>query len=158
MHHLYVACTCKTCIWCYIRFLNKGTPKIIISGSTWVYPPYLSNLEITASLQNYSDFPPTLETKWKRNGVDINITDIRYHGSSLDLFNPKLVINRVDFDHEESRWYRCTARNSEGWGTSTFDTWVDVKGSTYLVKLQVEQDLQEAVFIHRNHTKSEIML
>ncbi|XP_055997524.1 uncharacterized protein LOC125645548 [Ostrea edulis] len=105
------------------------TPKVIINGGSYVYPLYLSTLEIEASLQNYSDFPPTLETRWQRNGVDINITDVRYNGSSLDLFNPKLVINRVDFDHEEGRLYRCTARNSEGWGTSTYDIRVYVQGS-----------------------------
>ncbi|XP_055997522.1 uncharacterized protein LOC125648181 [Ostrea edulis] len=105
------------------------TPKVIITGDSYVYPLYLSTLEIKASPQNFSDFPPTLETRWQRNGVDINITDVRYNGSSLDLFNPKLVINRVDFDHEYRTWYRCTARNSEGLGTSTFETWVYVKGS-----------------------------
>jgi hypothetical protein len=149
MHHLHVdiACTCITCIKNSIRFCNLGTPKIIISGSTWVYPLYLSTLEITASVQNYSDFPPTLETRWKRNGVDINITDIRYRGSSLDLFNPKLVINRVDFYHEEYKWYQCVARNSEGWGTSTFQKRVNVQGSTYLVKLQVSTYLHEAIFM-----------
>ncbi|XP_055997519.1 uncharacterized protein LOC125645547 isoform X2 [Ostrea edulis] len=106
-----------------------STPKVNITRSSSVNVPYLSVLEIKASVQNFSDFPPTLETKWQRNGTDINITDIRYTGSSLDLFNPKLVINRVDFEHDDWAVYRCAARNSEGWGTSTYDTQVHVKGS-----------------------------
>ncbi|XP_061189287.1 uncharacterized protein LOC133197327 [Saccostrea echinata] len=105
------------------------TPKVIIANGSSITVPFLSKLEIMASIQNNSKFPGTLETRWQKNGIDINITETRYIGSSLDLFNPKLVINKVDFVHEHNTWYRCTAKNSEGLGTSTFDTWVYVTGS-----------------------------
>ncbi|XP_048727085.2 uncharacterized protein LOC125645542 [Ostrea edulis] len=105
------------------------TPEVIITGGSSIAVPYLSTLEIQAVVHNYSDFPLTLETRWQKYGVDINITDMRYNDSSLDLFNPKLVINRVDFEHEHEAWYRCTARNSAGWGTSTYDKYVYVEGS-----------------------------
>ncbi|XP_062601606.1 uncharacterized protein LOC134263292 [Saccostrea cucullata] len=105
------------------------TPKVIIANGSSITIPFLSNLVIMASVQNNTEFPATLETKWQKDGVDINITESRYMGSSLDLFNPKLVINVVDFDHEHNNWYRCIARNAEGVGTSTYGTWVYVRGS-----------------------------
>ncbi|XP_062579151.1 uncharacterized protein LOC134241081 [Saccostrea cucullata] len=105
------------------------TPWVIITSGHWVDVPYLSNMEITATVKNMSDFPPTLETKWETNFSGFNITHSRYNGSSLDLFNPNLVINRVDFYHEEGAWFRCSARNSEGWGTSEYTSNVDVHGS-----------------------------
>lgn len=54
-----------------------------------------------------------------------------YKGSSLDLFNPKLVINRIDFDRDDDIYYRCMAKNSEGWGSSVSDIRIDVKGSKF---------------------------
>ncbi|XP_062609553.1 uncharacterized protein LOC134271352 [Saccostrea cucullata] len=98
------------------------TPKVIRSQSSFNIP-FLSTVEIGASVSiNRTDLPATNETKWQRirNGytMDINITDTRYNGSSLDLFKPKLVINMVDFYNEHDSRYRCLAHNSEGWGTS----------------------------------------
>lgn len=52
-----------------------------------------------------------------------------YKGSSLDFFNPKLVINRIDFDRDDDVRYQCMAQNSEGWGSSLSDIRIDVKGS-----------------------------
>lgn len=52
-----------------------------------------------------------------------------YKGSSLDLINPKLVINRIDFDRDDDVHYQCVAQNSEGWGSSLSDIRIDVKGS-----------------------------
>nr|XP_022320309.1 uncharacterized protein LOC111122711 isoform X2 [Crassostrea virginica] len=52
-----------------------------------------------------------------------------YTGSSLDVYKPKLVINRIDFDRDDDDVYQCAARNSEGWGTSERALRIDVKGS-----------------------------
>ncbi|XP_062609556.1 uncharacterized protein LOC134271356 [Saccostrea cucullata] len=82
--------------------------------------PFLSSVTINASVRNISGFPPTTEIKWRRNSVDINITDSRYKGSTLHLHSPNLVINRVDFYNEHKSKYDCMARNSEGWGTSDY--------------------------------------
>lgn len=95
--------------------------------------PYLSNLEINCIIRNSSGFPPILETKWQRNKLDFNISDVMYNGSSLELINPKLVINRVDFDRDDRVYYRCMARNSEGWGSSPNDIELYVTGSTCFI-------------------------
>lgn len=108
---------------------QQGTPLLTINPSGWPDIPYLSNLEIQCTIRNISDFPPTLETKWQRNKFDFNISDVMYKGSSLDLFNPKLVINRIDFDRDDDVRYQCMARNSEGWGSSLSEIRIDVKGS-----------------------------
>eukprot|EP00105_Crassostrea_gigas_P033151 XP_011456409.1 PREDICTED: uncharacterized protein LOC105348593 [Crassostrea gigas] len=105
------------------------TPLLTINPSGWPDIPYLSNLEIQCIIRNISDFPPTLETKWQRNKLDVNISDAMYNGSSLDLINPKLVINRIDFDRDDDVRYQCMAQNSEGWGSSLSDIRIDVKGS-----------------------------
>ncbi|XP_065942458.1 uncharacterized protein [Magallana gigas] len=105
------------------------TPLLTISPSGAPNIPYLSNLEVNCTVRNYSNFPPTLETKWQRNQLDFNISDAMYKGSSLDLFNPKLVINRIDFDRDNGDHYRCMARNSEGWGSSLSNIRIDVIGS-----------------------------
>lgn len=107
----------------------QGTPLLTISPSGWPDIPYLSNLEIQCIIRNISDFPPTLETKWQRNKLDVNISDAMYNGSSLDLINPKLVINRIDFDRDDDVHYQCMAQNSEGWGSSLSDIRINVKGS-----------------------------
>lgn len=112
-----------------ISFLAQGTPLLTISPSGAPNIPYLSNLEVNCIVRNYSNFPPTLETKWQRNQLDFNISDAMYKGSSLDLFNPKLVINRIDFDRDNGDHYRCMARNSEGWGSSLSNIRIDVIGS-----------------------------
>uniref|UniRef100_K1QPB6 Alpha-tectorin n=1 Tax=Magallana gigas TaxID=29159 RepID=K1QPB6_MAGGI len=108
------------------------TPLLTINPSGWPDIPYLSNLEIQCIIRNISDFPPTLETKWQRNKLDVNISDAMYNGSSLDLINPKLVINRIDFDRDDDVRYQCMAQNSEGWGSSLSDIRIDVKGRNYL--------------------------
>lgn len=63
-----------------------------------------------------------------------------YKGSFLDLINPKLVINRIDFDRDDDVHYQCMARNSEGWGSSTYDIRIDVIGSKCLL-LHIIQSL-----------------
>ena len=85
---------------------------------------------IQCTVVNNTDFPPTLETKWRRDQVDVNISDSMYTGSSLDVYKPKLVINRIDFDRDDDDVYQCAARNSEGWGTSERTLRIFVKGST----------------------------
>lgn len=56
-----------------------------------------------------------------------------YKGSSLDLINPKLVINRIDFDRDDDVRYQCMARNSEGWGSNlSSDIRINVIGSKCL--------------------------
>ena len=109
---------------------KKGTTLLTITPYGYPDVPYLSNLVIHCTMVNNTDFPPTLETKWRRNQVDVNISDPKYSGSSLDVYNPKLVINRVDFDQDDEDVYQCAARNSEGWGTSERTLRIDVKGST----------------------------
>lgn len=109
--------------------LQLGTPVLTITPSGYQSIPYLSNLEIKCTIRNHSGFPPILETKWQRNKQDLNISDLLYKGSSLDLMNPKLVINRIDFDINYYVQYQCMARNSEGWGSSTYDIHIAVIGS-----------------------------
>lgn len=108
---------------------QKGTPLLTINPFGTPNIPYLSNLEVNCTVRNNSNFPPTLETKWQRNQLDFNISDAMYRGSSLDMFNPKLVINRIDFDRDGYVHYRCMARNSEGWGSSLSDIRIDIIGS-----------------------------
>ena len=97
--------------------------------------PFLSNAEIVATIQNKSDFPPTISVKWQRYDYysynDINITEDRYLGSTEDVFAPKLVINRVDFEFVHGSKYRCIASNAEGSWTSSY-TNVFVFGSMFL--------------------------
>lgn len=107
----------------------QGSPLLTINPFSTPNILYLSNLEVHRTVKNNSNFPPTLETKWQRNQLDFNISDAMYKGSSLDLFNPKLVINRIDFDRHNSDHYRCMARNSEGWGSSLSNIRIDVIGS-----------------------------
>lgn len=73
-----------------------------------------SKLEIEATIHNLSDIPSTTAIKWQKNNEDINITDVRYIGSTEDLLAPKLVINGVDFKNDHGQYYRCVATNSEG--------------------------------------------
>ena len=97
--------------------------------------PFLTNVEIVATVQNNSDFPPTTAVNWQRyylyNNDDVNITEDRYLGSTEDLFAPTLFINRVDFDFVHGSSYRCIASNAEGSWTSSYTT-VYVYGSMYL--------------------------
>ena len=131
---------------CFISFSNciqifptgiKGTPLLTITPYGWPDIPYLSDLVIQCTVVNNTDFPPTLETKWRRNQVEVNISDSKYTGSSLDVYKPKLVINRVDFDQDNNDVYQCVARNSEGWGTSERTLRVDVKGSMFSICNQI---------------------
>ena len=108
----------------------KGIPLLTITPYGWPDIPYLSDLIIWCTVVNNTDFPPTLETKWSRDQVDVNTSDSKYKGSSLDVYTPKLIINRVDFDQDDEDVYQCAARNSEGWGTSERTFRIDVKGST----------------------------
>ena len=85
--------------------------------------PFLTNVEIVATVQNNSDFPPTISVYWQRYfNNDVNITEDRYLGSTEDLFSPSLVINRVDFDFVHGSSYRCIASNAEGSWTSRYTT------------------------------------
>lgn len=79
----------------------------------------LSKLDITATVHNLSNIPPTTAIKWQRNMEDINITDTRYIGSTEDLVAPKLVIKGVDFNKDHGQYYRCVATNSEGSWTAS---------------------------------------
>ena len=108
---------------------TTGTPLLTITPFGRPNVPYLSNLEIQCTVVNNTDFPPTLETKWTRNQIDVNISDSKYSGSSLNVYNPKLVINHVDFNQDGNAFFQCAARNSEGWGTSEEILMIDVKGS-----------------------------
>lgn len=63
--------------------------------------------------------------------MEVNISDSKYLGSSLDVYQPKLVINRVDFGQDENKIYKCMAMNSEGWGTSERTLRIKVQGSTW---------------------------
>lgn len=121
-------------------FIHIGTPYITITPSGWPNILYLSNLEVKCTIRNSSGFLPILETKWQRNKQDFNISDSMYKGSFLDLINPKLVINRIDFDRDDDVHYQCMARNSEGWGSSTYDIRIDVIGSKCLL-LHIIQSL-----------------
>lgn len=109
------------------------TPVLTTTPFGWHATPYLSKLEINCTIRNSSGFPPILETKWQRNKLDFNISDSMYKGSSLDLINPKLVINRIDFDRDDDVRYQCMARNSEGWGSNlSSDIRINVIGSKCL--------------------------
>lgn len=109
----------------------SGVPKVTLPRSSYNIP-VLSDFEMVASVQSFSDFPPTMSTKWQRNGQDINITDTRYLGSTKDLVTPKLVINKVDFDSDHRAEYQCVVTNSEGSWTSG-STVLYLEGSTYTV-------------------------
>lgn len=66
--------------------------------------------------------------------MDFNVSNPKYSGSSPDVYTPKLVINRVDFDQDGYDVYRCAARNSEGWGTSERTLRIYVRGSKSFIK------------------------
>lgn len=95
-----------------------GVPKVTFPSSEFNVP-LLSKLEITATVHNISNIPPTTAIKWQKNMEDINITDTRYIGSTEDLVAPKLVINGVDFNKDHGQYYRCVATNSEGSWTAS---------------------------------------
>lgn len=90
--------------------------------------PYLSNLRVNASIQHRADFPPVLEVKWQKIRIatwrdtgtteDIDITRGHFKGSTVDKRNPHLLINGVTFEEDNAIYYRCLARNAEGWGAS----------------------------------------
>ena len=125
---------------------TTGTPLLTITSSGWPDIPYLSDLVIQCTVVNNTDSPPTLETKWTRNQIDVNISDSKYSGSYLNVYNPKLVINRVDFDRDGYDEYKCAGRNSEGWGTSERTLRVNVIGSMCLdqyLSLKLSKMLKE---------------
>nr|XP_022290316.1 uncharacterized protein LOC111101946 isoform X2 [Crassostrea virginica]XP_022290324.1 uncharacterized protein LOC111101946 isoform X2 [Crassostrea virginica] len=104
------------------------TPKVTLPPDPF-YPsffvPYLSNMNVNASVQLRSEFPPILEVKWQKirgsTAEDINTTSYsRYDGSTIDKKTPRLFIDQVNFDddYRDGIAYRCLAKNSEGWGTS----------------------------------------
>uniref|UniRef100_A0A8W8N019 Fibrillin-1 n=1 Tax=Magallana gigas TaxID=29159 RepID=A0A8W8N019_MAGGI len=95
-----------------------GVPKVTFPSSEFNIP-LLSKLEITATVHNISNIPPTTVIKWQKNDEDINITDSRFIGSTEDLAAPKLVINGVDFNKDHGQYYRCVATNSEGSWTAS---------------------------------------
>ena len=126
-----------------LSFFIKGTPKVTLPPDP-IYPyqwsfvvPYLSNLNVNASVQLKPKFPPILEVKWQKihgsTSEDINLTSYsRYDGSTVDKKSPRLFIYPVAFDddYREGTAYRCLARNSEGWGTSNNRS-IWVKGSRF---------------------------
>lgn len=73
-------------------------------------------------------FPPVLEVKWQKIRIatwrdtgtteDIDITRGHFKGSTVDKRNPLLLINGVTFEEDNAIYYRCLARNAEGWGAS----------------------------------------
>lgn len=95
-----------------------GVPKVTFPSSEFSVP-LLSKLEITATVHNISNIPPTTVIKWQKNMENINITDTRFIGSTEDLVDPKLVINGVDFNKDHGQYYRCVATNSEGSWTAS---------------------------------------
>lgn len=106
-----------------------GVPKVTFPSSEFNVP-MLSKLDITATVHNISNIPPTTAIKWQRNMEDINITDTRYIGSTEDLVAPKLVISGVNFNEDHGQYYRCVATNSEGsWVASAR---VNVHDSKYI--------------------------
>ncbi|XP_055997755.1 uncharacterized protein LOC125645868 isoform X2 [Ostrea edulis] len=117
------------------RIQTLRTPKIEITP-TYFSVAFLSTLQINASVKNMPDFPSTTEIKWQKIyyyywssiAIDINISHSRYNGSTLDLSEPSLVINRVDFSNDHNYYYQCVGRNEEGWGTSN-KGYVSVFGS-----------------------------
>ena len=111
-------------------------PIVYITSNESVTVPFLSNFEISASVQNVTGFPKVTKTKWQKlqNGTetDIDITESRYKGSTDDLSNPLLVINGVDFDNDNGSSYQLAALNSEGWGTSLNMSNITVIGSMHV--------------------------
>lgn len=95
-----------------------------MSSTPFYRVPYLSNLKANASIQHQADFPPILEVKWQKvhyytgTAEDIDITHGKFIGSTVDRSNPLLLINGVTFEEDYPNYYRCLARNSEGWGAS----------------------------------------
>lgn len=94
-----------------------------MSSTPFYRVPYLSNLKANASIQNQADFPPILEVKWQKvhytgKAEDIDITHGKFKGSTVDRRNPLLLINGVTFEEDYANYYRCLARNAEGWGAS----------------------------------------
>lgn len=120
-------------------FYISGVPKVTLTHSSYNIP-FRSNFEMVASVQNSSDFPPTISTKWQRNGQDININDTKYNGSTEDSVSPTLVINRVDFDIDHEAEYRCIATNSEGSWTSR-STKLYLEGSMYILPYLVPLEI-----------------
>lgn len=104
--------------------------------------PYLSNLKVNASIQHQVEFPPILEVKWQkvrraryRDIVlveDIDINRGKFKGSTVDRSNPILLINGVTFEKGYDIYYRCLARNAEGWGASKNRT-LSVVGSMFAI-------------------------
>lgn len=95
-----------------------GVPKVTFPSSEFTVP-LLSKLEITATVHNISNIPPTTAIKWQKNMENINITDSRFIGSTEDLAAPKLVIDKVDLINDHGQFYRCVATNSEGSWTAS---------------------------------------
>lgn len=94
-----------------------------MSSTPFYHASYLSNLKANASIQLQADFPPILEVKWQKvrytgTAEDIDITHDKFKGSTIDRSNPLLLINGVTFEEDYAIYYRCLARNSEGWGAS----------------------------------------
>ena len=128
-----------------VFFSIQGTPKVTLQPDP-IYPyhfvvPYLSNLNVSASIQLKAEFPPILEVKWQKihgsTSKDINITSYsKYDGSTVDKKSPRLFLYPVTFedDYSEGTAYRCLARNSEGWGTS-YNRSIWVKGSRFSVSV-----------------------
>ncbi|XP_061188887.1 uncharacterized protein LOC133197060 [Saccostrea echinata] len=147
------------------------TPTLNISYDENPIVPYRSTLRINASVLNNPDFPPVTETKWRKikNGMmtDLDTTEERYRGSLLDLEDPLLVINRVDFDLDGGFFYQCLALNSDGWGSSLNSVNVRVSGSLHFsepcnksreclpniaLECRTEQCLCNSSFYHKNST------
>lgn len=111
-----------------------------MSSSPFYHVPFLSNLKANASIQQRVDFPPVLEVKWQKvrratswdigTADDIDITLSEFRGSTVDISNPRLLINGVTFYKDYDVSYRCLARNSEGWGASDNAT-LSVIGSMF---------------------------
>lgn len=101
-----------------LDFYMIGVPKVSFPRSNYDVA-LLSKFDLVATVHIISDIPLTTVIKWQRNEEDIDITDIRYNGTTEDLVAPKLVINGVDFVNDHQVYYRCVATNSEGSWTAS---------------------------------------